>query len=76
MNLPVVVTPPSIYHGWSTWKMFWEEKLTQVTMRMVGRRNVFKHREIKDVEKYITLDISFQFVSLYKMKFISSEPKY
>ena len=28
MNLLVVVTPPSIYHGCSTQKKFWEEKFT------------------------------------------------
>ena len=28
MKLLAVVTPPSIYHGYSTWKTFWEEKFT------------------------------------------------
>ena len=41
-----------------------------------GSCNFRKHREIKNGEKYITLDISLDFGSLYKMKIISSEPKY
>ena len=28
MKLLTVVTPPYIYHGCYTWKMFWEEKFT------------------------------------------------
>ena len=28
MKFLVVVRPPSIYHGCSTWKTFWEEKFT------------------------------------------------
>ena len=28
MNLPAVVTPPSIYRGCSTWMTFWEENFT------------------------------------------------
>ena len=28
MNILAVVTPPSIYHGCSTRKTFWEEKFT------------------------------------------------
>ena len=28
MGFLVVVTPPSIYHGCSTWKTLWEEKFT------------------------------------------------
>ena len=34
MHFLVVVTPPSIYHGCSTRKTFWEEKLT-------GKKQVF-----------------------------------
>ena len=41
-----------------------------------GSCNFRKHREIKNGEKYITLDISLDFGSLYKMKIICSEPKY
>ena len=55
-----VVTPPSIYHGCSTWKTSWEEKFTgeekftlgefsAVNMRNCGRHNVRKHIEIKVV---------------------------
>ena len=28
MNLLAVVTPPSMYHGCSTWKTFWEGMFT------------------------------------------------
>ena len=58
MNILSVVTPTSIYHGYSTGKTFWEEKFTgeekftlgefsDVNMQNCGRRNVRKHREIK-----------------------------
>ena len=39
------------------------------------RRNVRKHREIKNGEKYTTLDIYLKFGSLDKVKITSSEPK-
>ena len=59
-KLLAVVTPPSIYHGCSTRKMFWEKKFTlgqfsAVNMKHSGRRNVRKHREIKGSDKYVTL---------------------
>ena len=62
MKLLSVVTPLSIYHGWSTCKTFWEEKFTlgdftTVNMKNYGRRNVRKRIEIKGSDKYITLDI-------------------
>ena len=63
-KLIVVVKTPYIYHGWSTWKMFWEEKFTPANMKNCGRRNVRRQREVKDDEKYITLDISYDFGSL------------
>ena len=68
MNLLAVVTPPYIYHVCSTRKTFWEEKFTPVNMICFGHHNVMKHREIKNGEKYITLDISLKFGSLDKMK--------
>ena len=75
MNLLAVITPPSIYHGCSTWKTFWEGKFTgkenlflAVNMKMCGCRNVRKHKYIKVSDNYITLDISLKFDSLYKMK--------
>ena len=65
MKLLSVVTPPSIYHGCSTRKTFWEENFTgkenlssAVNMKNCGRRNVRKHKEIKGSDKYATLDIS------------------
>ena len=62
MKLLVVVTPPSIYHGCSTRKTFWEEKFTvkenlflAVDMKNCGRRNVRKIKEIRGSDKYVTL---------------------
>ena len=62
MKLLTVVTPPSLYHGCSTWKTFLEKKFTlgkfsPVNMNSCSHRNVRKHIEIKNGEKYITLDI-------------------
>ena len=44
-------------------------------MKNHGRNNVRKHKEINNGWNYITLDILFKFVSLDKMKIISSETK-
>ena len=79
-RLPEVVTSPSIYHGCSTWKMFWEENFTLVEFTPVnsknfGRQNVRKHREIKDSDNYITLDIALKFGSLDNIKITFSDPK-
>ena len=80
MNFLVVVTQPSIYHGCSTRKTFWEERFTgkndlfqSVTMKNCGRRKVRKHKEIKGSDKIVTLNISMKFDSLNKMKTTSSE---
>ena len=70
-----VVTPPSIYYGYSTRKMFWEGKFTPENMKNCGHCNVMKHRKFKDGEKYITLEIYLKFGSLDKIKITSSEPK-
>ena len=82
MKFLVVVTPSSIYHGCSTCKTFWEDKITgikdfflSVNMKNGGRRKVRKHKEIKDGDKYVTLDISAKFDSLNKMETTSSESK-
>ena len=82
MNLLAVVTPPSIYHGCSTRKTFWEEKFTgkeslflSVNMKNCGHRNVKKHNEIRGSDKCVTLDISSKFDSLDNMKITSSESK-
>ena len=74
-KLPEVATRPSIYHGCSTQKAFWEETFTPTIMKNCGHRNVKKHREIKDGKKYITLDISLDFGILENVKITSSEPK-
>ena len=72
MNFLVVVTPPPmIYHGCSSWKMFWEENFTLVSMKGCGRHNVRKYWEIKDGEKYIILDISFTIDYMYKREVTS-----
>ena len=82
MKFLAVVTPPSIYHGCTTRKMFWEEKFTDnkkmfldVDIKNCGRRNVRKHKKTRGGYKYATLDISSKFDSLEKMKIISSESK-
>ena len=59
--------------------MFGEEnftlgEFTALNMKNCGRRNVRKHIEIKDSGKYITLDISLKFGSLYDMRITSSDP--
>ena len=46
-----------------------------VNMKICGRRNLRKHREIKVSDMYVTLDISLKFDSLDKMKITSSESK-
>ena len=82
MKFLVFVTPPSIYHGCSTRKTFWEEKFTgkkdlflSVNTKSFGRHKVMKHKEIKDSDKIVTLDISEKFDSLNKMETASSESR-
>ena len=76
MNLLLVVPPPSIYHVCSTQKKFWEEKFTPVNMKICGCCNVRKHRDIKDGEKYISLDISLKSGSINNINITYSEPKH
>ena len=82
MMLLAVVTPPYIYHGYSTQKTFWEEKFTgkeglflDVNIKNCGHHKVRKHTEIKGSYKYVTLGISSKFDILDKMKITSSESK-
>ena len=82
MKLLAVVTPPSIYHGCSTRKTFWEEKFTgeetlfsAVNMKNCGFRNVRKHKDIRGSDKYVNLYISSKFESLVNKKITSSESK-
>ena len=77
IKLQAVVSSPSIYHGWSTRKTLWEAiftlgEFTAVNKKKIGYRNVRKHREINDSDKFVTLDISLKFDSLDKMKITSS----
>ena len=67
LAIEIVKPPPDIYHGCSTRKKFWEEKFTPVNMTSCVRINVRRHREIKNGEKYIILDISYKIDCLYKM---------
>ena len=66
MKYLAIVSPPSIYHGCSTRKTFWEEKLAgekkelfePVNMRNCGNRNVRKHREFKGSDERVTLNMN------------------
>ena len=82
MKLLEVVTLPSIYHGCSTRKTFWEEKFTgkkylfqSVSMKNCGRHKVRKHKEIKGSDNIITLNVSEKFDNMNKMETTSSESK-
>ena len=44
-------------------------------MKICGRRNIRKNREIKGSEKYVTLELSLKFGILDNMRITSSEPK-
>ena len=80
MKFLVVVTPPSIYHGFSTRKTFWEEYFTgkkdlfqYVSMKNCGRRKVRKHKDIRGSDKIVTLNVSAKFDSLNNMETTSSD---
>ena len=82
MKFLVVVTPPSLYHGCSTRKKFWEEKFTgkkdlfqSVNMKSCVRRKFRENKEIKGSNKIVTLNVSAKFDSLNKMETTSSESK-
>ena len=82
MKFLAVVTPPSIYHGFSNPKTFWEEKFTgkeslflSVNMKNCGCCNVRKLKEIRGSDNYITLDISSKFDSLNKIKNVTFRVK-
>ena len=82
MKLLVVVSTPSIYHGCSTRKTFWEEKFTgkkylfqSVNMKNCGCQKVRKHKEIKGSDKIVTLNVSEKCDSMKNMKTTYSESK-
>ena len=86
MKLLAVVTPTYIYHGFSTRKTFWEGNFTgegkftlgefsSVNIKIYGRINVRKHREINGSDKYATLYMPLKFGSMGNMIITSSEPK-
>ena len=68
MKLLAVVTSPSIYHDSPLRRRYGREKFTgeekftlgeftPVNMKNCGCRNIRKHRDIKNCDDYITLDI-------------------
>ena len=75
MKLPSVLTPPSIYHGCSTRKTFWDKIFTLVNMNNCGRWNVRKHRDINNGKKYTTLEIYLDFGIMDKIKIKYLETK-
>ena len=89
MKFLVVVAQPSIYHGCSTRKTFWERMFTgkkqylfvSMNMEKCGQSNVSKHREFKDSDERVTLNmneifkISEEFDNLDKMETTSSYSK-
>ena len=82
MKFLVVVTPPSIYHGCSTQKKFWEEIFTgkkylfqSVNTKNCGCCKVRKHKDIKSSDKIVTLNVPFNFDSLNNMETTSLESK-
>ena len=82
MNFLLFVTPPSIYHGCSTRKTFWEENFTgkqdlfqSANMKDCVRRKVRKNKEINGIDKIVILNVSAKFDILNKMKTTSSKSK-
>ena len=86
MKFLVIVAPPSIYHGCSTRKTFWEGNYTgkkdcfeSVNIKNCGQSNVRKHKEIKGIGKCFTFNIyeilnfSEKFDDLNKIETTSSE---
>ena len=49
--------------------------ISEVFHIIYGRRNFRKHRDVKGIENYVTLDILLKFDSLDKMRITSSESK-
>ena len=75
MEFLEVVTPPAIYRGCSTRRKFSEEKFIPVNMKICGRHNVTKYRDIKNGYRYIALDISSKLDSMNKREVIYSESR-
>ena len=71
--LAVLTTSPAIYNGWSTWKTSGEYNFTPVNMTSFGRRNVRKHREIKNGKKCIILENYSKIDCMEKREITSSE---
>ena len=74
-KLLAVVIPPSIYHGLSTRKNFWEDNFIPVNTRSCGHHNARKIKEINKGEQYIALKISLDPGFPDKRKFTSSGPR-
>ena len=75
MKILSVVTPPSIYYNCYTQKIFWEGNFTPMNIKNGGRYNVRRHRDIRDGDNYINLEIYLCFGSMDKMEITSTEPK-
>ena len=83
MKFLVVVAPPSIYHGCSTQKFTGKKQdfFVSVNMKNCGHRNVRKHKEIKDSDDRVNLNmndiliISEKFDDLDETETTSSESK-
>ena len=56
--LGVITKSPASNHACYAKKMFYEDKFTPDNMKMFGRQNFGKHREINNGEKYVILEIS------------------
>ena len=74
------VSTPSIYNDCSTRKTLWEEnftlgEFTLVNTKHFGHHNVRRNIDIKDSDKYITLEISLKFGSMENMRIKYSHPK-
>ena len=70
----LVLTPPSIYHGCSTRKTFWEEKFAgkkqyffePVNTRNCGKRNFRKHRGFKKGDERVAYENKYEILEISK----------
>ena len=74
--LSVTTTLSDIYHGLSTWKTFWEDNFTPVSMKSWGSNNVRKRRETNNRKRYIVLEVSSDIYCLDKREVNYSESRY
>ena len=55
--------------------IFWEDKFTPVNIKSCESLNVRKHRDIKNIEQYIILDICSKLYFMVKREFTSSKSR-